>query len=218
MSPRDNDLADELAFGAATAPERNQTIAMIGAGPTTIYTLQALLGHAQATLAVTIFEEQSRAGLGTPYRPGWNDPAMLANIASIELPALGQTLVAWLAQQPPTRLDKYGIDPNAIDERAFYPRVVLGDYLLDRFESLVADGRRAGHKIEVKARSRVTDICVDGDELSLSVQPKNGPAYHGSLVTFSSPRVMNGLRSRRCGRAISAARGRSAPSSGSRRG
>jgi uncharacterized NAD(P)/FAD-binding protein YdhS len=125
------------------------SIALIGAGPTSIYTLQALLAHAACPLAIAIFEEQARAGLGTPYRPGWNDPAMLANIASIELPPLGETLVEWLAQQPPERLAGYRIDPECIDERAFYPRVVLGHYLLDRFEALVAHGQSAGHSIDV---------------------------------------------------------------------
>jgi hypothetical protein len=78
------------------------SIALIGAGPTSIYTLQALLARAAGPLSITIFEEQARAGLGTPYRPGWNDPAMLANIASIELPPVGMTLVEWLARQAPS--------------------------------------------------------------------------------------------------------------------
>jgi uncharacterized NAD(P)/FAD-binding protein YdhS len=118
------------------------SIALIGAGPTSIYTLQALLARAAGPLSITIFEEQARAGLGTPYRPGWNDPAMLANIASIELPPVGMTLVEWLARQAPERLAGYNIDPDGIDERTFYPRVVLGHYLRDRFEALVAEGVR----------------------------------------------------------------------------
>lgn len=153
------------------------SIALIGAGPTSIYTLQALLARAAGPLAITIFEEQARAGLGTPYRPGWNDPAMLANIASIELPPVGMMLVEWLAQQTPARLAGYNIDPDGIDERTFYPRVVLGHYLRDRFEALVADGRAAGHAIDVRANARVTDIAAEGNGLCLSVQPRSGPAY-----------------------------------------
>lgn len=153
------------------------SIALVGAGPTAIYTLQAVLTHAACPLSITIFEEQARAGLGTPYRPGWNDPAMLANIASIELPPLGETLVEWLARQSPTRLASYKIDPQCIDERAFYPRVVLGHYLLDRFEALVADGRTAGHAIDVRAKSRVTDIAAQGEELILTVKPRGQADY-----------------------------------------
>lgn len=161
------------------------SIALVGAGPTSIYTLQALLARAAGPLSITIFEEQARAGLGTPYRPGWNDPAMLANIAGIELPPVGMTLVEWLARQAPERLAGYNIDPGGIDERTFYPRVVLGHYLRDRFEALVAEGRAAGHAIDVRVRSRVTDIAAEGDGLCLSVQPRGGPAYQarfGQLV------------------------------------
>ena len=58
------------------------TIAFVGAGPSTIY----FFNKATQPAAVTIFEEQPRAGPGTPYRPGWYDPAMLSNIAGIEIP------------------------------------------------------------------------------------------------------------------------------------
>lgn len=161
---------DDLETGPAS-------IALIGAGPTSIYTLQALLAHGASPLSIVIFEEQARAGLGTPYRPGWNDPAMLANIASIELPPLGETLVEWLKHQSSERLAGYGIDPECIDERAFYPRVVLGHYLLDRFEALVADGRDAGHLIDVRPRSRVIDIAADGEDLILTVQSRGEADY-----------------------------------------
>jgi uncharacterized NAD(P)/FAD-binding protein YdhS len=63
-------------------------IALVGGGPTAIYTLLALVNKAQRPFALTIFEDQASLGRGTPYRPGWNDPAMLSNIASIEIPRI----------------------------------------------------------------------------------------------------------------------------------
>src|SRR3984885_16076517 len=102
-----------------------KSVAFVGAGPTAIYTLHALLERADAPFALTLFEEQARAGLGTPYRPGWNDPAMLSNIASIEIPPIEETLIAWLEHQPRARLVRLGIDPDAIDDHAFYPRLAL---------------------------------------------------------------------------------------------
>src|ERR1700761_9576421 len=98
------------------------SIAFVGAGPTTLYTLCAFLNEATAPAEVVIYEQQARAGLGTPYRPGWNDPAMLSNIASIEIPRIEETLIDWLKCQPRTRLVRLGIDPDAMDDHAFYPR------------------------------------------------------------------------------------------------
>ena len=95
------------------------SIAFVGAGPTAIYTLHALVQKASAPFTLTIFEEQRSAGRGTPYRPGWNDPAMLSNIASIEIPPLEQTLSDWLRAQSAERLRAHGIDPSAINDRAF---------------------------------------------------------------------------------------------------
>ena len=80
----------------STFLERAMTrIAIIGSGPTGIYSLKGLVASKQP-LAITIFEETPDAGKGTPYHPAVNDRAMLANIASIELPPICQSLVEWL--------------------------------------------------------------------------------------------------------------------------
>jgi uncharacterized NAD(P)/FAD-binding protein YdhS len=49
--------------------EMVRTVAFVGAGPTTIYTLCAFVDETTAPARVTIFEAQPRAALGTPYRP-----------------------------------------------------------------------------------------------------------------------------------------------------
>ena len=60
-------------------------IAIIGAGPTGIYTLFSLLKY-QQPLAVTVYEQARQAGVGMPYSDEENSRMMLANIASIEIP------------------------------------------------------------------------------------------------------------------------------------
>lgn len=148
------------------------TIAFIGAGPTTIYTLHALLAAARTSLRILIFEEQDVAGRGTPYRPGWNDPAMLSNIASIEIPPLESSLVDWLREQTAERLRDWEIDPATIDERAFYPRLALGAFLGDQFEAIVRKARAAGIEIDVRTRTCVVDIIPENQSFRLSVQAK----------------------------------------------
>jgi cation diffusion facilitator CzcD-associated flavoprotein CzcO len=64
-------------------------IAIIGSGPTGIYSLKGLIASKQP-LTIAIFEETPDAGKGTPYHPAVNDRAMLANIASIELPPIAR--------------------------------------------------------------------------------------------------------------------------------
>ncbi|RYD68558.1 MAG: FAD-dependent oxidoreductase [Sphingomonadales bacterium] len=150
----------------------SSTIAFVGAGPTTIYTLCAYLKDATRNAEITIYEEQSRAGLGTPYRPGWNDPAMLSNIASIEIPPIDETLIAWLQRQPRPRLIRLGIDPDTIDKHAFYPRLALGEYFLDQFNTLISHASERGISIDIATSCRVTDITAARDGLRLSIAPK----------------------------------------------
>ncbi|SFJ70529.1 Uncharacterized NAD(P)/FAD-binding protein YdhS [Sphingomonas sp. NFR04] len=153
------------------------SIAFVGAGPTTIYTLHALLAEIRGQAQITIYEAQPRAGLGTPYRPDWNDPAMLSNIASVEIPPIRETLCAWFERQPRSTLLRLGVDPDAIDPETFYPRVALGAYFQDQFDWLIASARGRGMTVEVMTGVRVTDMRVEGRRVCLSVSPRSGTAF-----------------------------------------
>jgi uncharacterized NAD(P)/FAD-binding protein YdhS len=96
-------------------------IAIIGSGPTCIYTLHGL-AKAERSLTISVLEIEADPGKGTPYHPHINDRAMLANIASIELPAICETLVEWLRRQPDAELQRLGVVRAAIKERAFPSR------------------------------------------------------------------------------------------------
>lgn len=149
------------------------SIAFVGAGPTTLYTLKAFVEHAARPARITIFEQQASAGLGTPYRPGWNDPAMLSNIASVEIPPLCETLLSWLNRQSRKRLIGLGIDPRDVDDRAFYPRVALGRYFLDQFDMLVGDAREKGFTVDIRTGRRVLDMSVQGNGVQLEIEGGN---------------------------------------------
>jgi uncharacterized NAD(P)/FAD-binding protein YdhS len=149
-------------------------IAFVGAGPTTLYTLHALLAHNPPPFRLAVYEAQASVGRGTPYRPGWNDPAMLANIASIEIPALAETLCDWLIRQPPERLADLGIDPDAIGERTFYPRVAIGEYFRDQFEAVIDMARARGIELELSTRCRVEDVVSTQGAMILKVRTRSG--------------------------------------------
>jgi uncharacterized NAD(P)/FAD-binding protein YdhS len=143
-------------------------IAIIGSGPTGIYTLKGLIGSVSPA-SITIFESEAEPGKGTPYHPDLNDRAMLSNIASIELPRICETLVEWLMRQSGEDLQRLGIERTAIGEREFYPRVVLGEFLHAQFLQLIAIGELKGHVIEVKAAHRVLDLELRKSDIRLNV-------------------------------------------------
>jgi uncharacterized NAD(P)/FAD-binding protein YdhS len=148
-------------------------IAIIGSGPTGIYTLNGLVA-AEQSVSITIFEIEADAGKGTPYHPHINDQAMLANIASIELPPVCETLVEWLRRQPDEELQRLNVLRANIREREFYPRVVLGEFLQSQFHQVIEKGRAKGHTIEVKPRHRVVDIQLQEEDIQLTVHMPDG--------------------------------------------
>lgn len=145
------------------------TIALVGAGPTSIYSIQALLARSTLPAMISIFERQRRAGQGTPYSAHWTDPIMLANIASIEIPPLPERLVDWLRSRPDQRLASLGIKREEIEDRAFYPRLALGEYLAAQFDALVDRARSLGVEVHVFTQSTVTDVSIVGDNVQLTV-------------------------------------------------
>lgn len=148
-------------------------IAIIGSGPTGIYTLAGLI-NSPTPLAITVFEETPDPGKGTPYHPAVNDRAMLANIASIEIPRIDQTLVEWLSSRSDSELQELGVERTAIGEREFYPRIVLGDYLAAQFWTLVKRGLSNGHSVDVRAGHRILDIKLNKDSIALTFKRHGG--------------------------------------------
>ncbi|MFC3169108.1 FAD/NAD(P)-binding protein [Paracoccus fontiphilus] len=137
-------------------------IAIVGTGPTGIYSLQQLLEIGEP-LAVTLFEKGEKAGYGMPYSPDTASKSMLANIASIEIPPVVIPYLDWLEAQPADRVAAYGLDPDDLDERLFTPRLLLGEYFRDQLLLLVKTARNTGHRIDVRESTEVLDI-VPGDD------------------------------------------------------
>ena len=132
-------------------------VCVVGTGPTALYTLHALLAAPQP-LAITLFEKSGSAGTGMPYRAEVNDPALFANIASIELPPLLESLQSWLETRSQAGLDALEVDIDTVDERTFLPRVVLGAYFRDQFFRLLDLGQRRSFPIDVRVSHEILDI------------------------------------------------------------
>ncbi len=146
----------------------SRRICIIGTGPTGIFTLKNLV-DSPIPLTINLYEAELNAGKGTPYLPGANDPVMLSNIPSIEIPMLNETLVDWLGNQSDDYLDLFSIVRSNINEREFYPRLVLGDYFHDQFAAIVEAGRDRRHTIEVHTGHRVEDIALGTDDIRIRV-------------------------------------------------
>ncbi|CAH6637200.1 FAD-NAD(P)-binding protein [Pseudocitrobacter vendiensis] len=151
-----------------------KNVAIVGVGPTGIYTFYALIERGEP-LAITLFEQAEEAGVGMPYNDDNTATLMLANIASIEIPPIFITYLEWLHQQSDSYLARFGIKRESLHERQFLPRVILGDYYRDRFLALVEKAERSGFSVSVREASKVTDLKAAGDGVLLWSENRNTP-------------------------------------------
>lgn len=148
------------------------SIAIIGAGPTGVYTLEALR-RSGVPCAVTVFEAADQAGPGIPYAAAHNAVDLLANIAGVEIPPLMESLNSWAIRQPDDRLRRLGIAEIAGDDRAFFPRVAIGEWLRDQFDLISADFS-APQKLEVRCSTVVTDVVAGAEGCTVQWQDRSG--------------------------------------------
>ncbi|WP_420383267.1 FAD/NAD(P)-binding protein [Novosphingobium sp.] len=137
-----------------------RTIALIGSGPMAIYTLKHLITH-DHPLDITVFEASDQAGLGMPYNPQMNADYMLCNAFSREIPPPVAPLIDWLKHLPERELSEWELSYHDLSARAFYPRVLIGEYLQSQFQDLCDKARAAGHTITVRTKTAVSDIVPD---------------------------------------------------------
>lgn len=149
------------------------SIAFVGAGPTTLYALHALLFEEACAAQITVFEARATAGSGSPYSPEWNDRAMLSNIASVEIPPVIDTLADWLAARSDAELKALDIDRAALDERTFVPRIALGQYFESQFKAMVEHAQAAGVAIKVMTGCRVVDAANRPEGIELTITSRS---------------------------------------------
>jgi uncharacterized NAD(P)/FAD-binding protein YdhS len=149
-------------------------IAIIGSGPTGIYTFYALLKNPQP-LSVSVFEQADEAGVGMPYNDDDNSRLMLANIASIEIPPLFMTYLDWLKGQSDAHLARFKVDKARLHDRQFLPRILLGEYFRDSFRSIVEEAKKRGFQVDIHESACVTDIIPSEAGVTLSVDDSDFP-------------------------------------------
>lgn len=154
------------AFGVTQQSQQGAvmqtSIAIVGSGPTALYTLKSLV-ETTSPLRIVIYEQGEKAGVGMPYSAETSNRAMLANIASIEIPPLVGSYLDWLQGLPNRRLRSYGLVGEEVDARTFTPRLLLGEYFRDQLLLLADQAWHDGHQIEFRERTKVIDIdAADG--------------------------------------------------------
>lgn len=150
---------------------RRKRVALVGGGPTTVYTLKNLLLKADE-LDITIFEIGRVAGCGMPYSEKYNTPDMMANITSVEIPPVLTSLADWVRSADARLLETFGIDREQVNERDYYPRVLIGAYYTDQLERMVK-ACAPWHHVTIETETRVQDVKPNGAGFDVMVESGN---------------------------------------------
>ena len=150
----------ELSRAARILLDMSLEIAIVGGGATALYCLKHLFtqGAFSSPIAVTLFESGLHFGKGMPYDEALNADYMLCNAFSREIPPVTETLLQYLKGLPPRELTAWELSEHDLSARAFYPRVLIGEYLHSEFERLCNAAEQLGHRVTLKPDTRVTDV------------------------------------------------------------
>lgn len=160
-----------------TLTRKATKIAIVGGGPTAVYTLKNLLLNS-GRLDIEIFEAGKVAGCGIPYSEDHNSPEMMANITSIEIPPVLVSLADWVRAADAAFLRRFGIDRESVGDRDFYPRILLGAYYIDQLGKLIDGAKTAGHSVRIRTETRVADIEPKKDGTWVKTQSRSGLHEH----------------------------------------
>lgn len=147
-------------------------IAIVGGGPTGVYTFFTLLQESEP-LDITIFEQGKEAGIGMPYSQEDNSKMMLANIASIEIPPLFMTYLEWLQTLDDRHLARYGVEKDTLHHRQFLPRILLGEYYRAQFLQAIHQAQTRGFQVSLCESCKVTDL--DADDAGVQLWTEDNP-------------------------------------------
>lgn len=160
-------------------------VAIIGSGATSIYTLKFLL-KSPYLLTLTVFEASSEVGMGMPYRKDMNADYMLCNAFSREIPVVTQSLLDWLKELPKYELNEWELSSHELSARAFYPRLLIGEFLAHEFAKLCQQFKNKGHRVDIRSNERVTDIAVRDDGKINLTSERSNQNYEFDQVVIAS--------------------------------
>jgi uncharacterized NAD(P)/FAD-binding protein YdhS len=145
-------------------------IAILGGGPSGLFSYKRLIESGRNDFSVTIFEANKKLGAGMPYSHYGANKEHITNVSGNEIPDLPIPVTDWMKTLPDSTLKQFGLDLNWFTEYMILPRLLFGDYLSHQFELLQEQAKKTGIQTTILTDSPVTDISDDADRRTVSVE------------------------------------------------
>ena len=168
----------------------NQSLALVGSGPSAIYLLKHVLDNAEILQryvdSISIFEKSGILGVGMPYSPETTDRYNMSNISSEELPELTESFASWLRAQDPGQLRELGVEDSEISDSEVYARLALGEYLKAQYREIVRRLADYGIGIHEHAACGIADVKDLPDEECVILVTARGEKHRFNQVVLAT--------------------------------
>ena len=159
-------------------------IAIVGAGPSGLFTLKRLLESEERDFAVDIYEAKSQLGSGMPYSELGASSEHITNVSGNEIPELETSVLEWIEQQPEEGLNNFNCKNGEFNDYKVMPRLLFGKYLAAQFELLLKKASECGIEVNVHLDTLVGDVidCPSGNNISLSIEGGDNKEFEHVIV------------------------------------
>lgn len=168
-------------------------IAVIGAGPTTLYFLCTLLEKNVFPKSIVIFEKHAEPGKGTPFRNENANPNLLSNLKESEIPKLNISFSTWIRDvydkdKVSSTLNAFisDADDSNSSRNQVIPRGVLGEYLSFCFKRVVQRLKEAGSDVAVQIRTGVKSVIIENQQFTVETDKGRCSGFHRVVVNMGS--------------------------------
>ncbi|KQR94797.1 hypothetical protein ASG01_02710 [Chryseobacterium sp. Leaf180] len=135
----------------------SNSITLVGGGPAALFMMKHIVSQNLKPEKITIIERYDRLGVGMPYGKYGSKKEHIANVSANELPELFEDVKSYISKHPADNFPEYYKNGN-INEYEVLPRLFLGDYLENQFDSYIKYARKSGIIVDILLETEVTDI------------------------------------------------------------
>ena len=161
-----------------------QKIAIIGGGPSALFTLKQFVKQNHLDFEISIFEKARQLGAGMPYSQAGANDEHVTNVSGNEIPELHMSVQEWIAIAPKEILQHYNINQENFNEYKVLPRLLFGKYLEAQFAHYLLLARQKGVKVDVFLNEEVINADFDKSEnqVYLDTEKRAGLAYDYAII------------------------------------
>lgn len=164
--------------------EKRIKVALLGAGPSALFTCKHFISSTHTNFEIHIFEKTDTIGAGMPYSNLGSNKEHISNVSGNEIPALVSSIQEWIRVAPPELLETFNISPSEFNEYEVLPRLFLGEYLSAQFHLLLDIAASKDIPVHLHLNHTVLDVSdmTDTNEVLIETDKSGTQSFDVCII------------------------------------